>query len=212
MKKLIPLIFLLSVSLHGQILWDQPDTPLAVAQGYGYKLYVTPSGGSTPASVISLVSVTCSASASANVACTAPIQQAAAVGATKGGAKSELTAVDVAGGFAESPKSAPFVMQVTCAPNAVKVVVGSWTRSVVSGGVGQVLFSLQQSANPVNRVAVLFNGILQDELTGTKLNNVAGTYFRAGVPKGTYQLTVEAFDVDGCHDGGASRPMTVTVT
>lgn len=205
---------ILSSQADAQILWDIAAATPQVAQGYGYKLYVTPAGATVPASVIQLVSVTCSTSPTNGVACTAPIQQAAAVGATMSGAKSELTAIDVSGGFAESEKSIPYIMPVqppVCPPNAVKVVVGTWTKSLISGAVGQVLYSLQQSSTAVNRVAVVFNGIMQDELTGTKLNNVAGQYFRAGVPKGTYQLTVQAFNVDGCTDGGASRPMTVTV-
>jgi hypothetical protein len=31
------------------------------------------------------------------------------------------------------------------------------------------------------------------------------------VPAGTYQLTVQATDVNGCTAGGATRPMTVVV-
>ena len=102
-------------------------------------------------------------------------------------------------------------MQPVCTSNSVKINVGTWTRTIPVNGVGQVLYNLRQSVNPVTKVVVMFNGIEQDVLTGAKLNNVAGSYFVAGVPKGTYQLTVEVFDSTGCKDGGIARPMTVIV-
>jgi hypothetical protein len=213
MKKLLILV-LLSGNAHAQILWDQSGVPdISVAQHYAYKLYVTPPGLPTPATVISLVSVVCgtSASSTTTAACSAPIQQAASVGALAPGTKSELTAIDTANGFAESTKSAPFIMQGCTDPNNVKVNVGTWTRTIPMNGVGQVLYSLRASKTPVTLVIVAFNGIEQDRLQGVKLNNVAGSYFVANTPKGSYQLTVEAQDAAGCKDGGASRPMTVVV-
>ncbi len=201
---------------RSQVLWDQPNVPsVATAQGYTYKLYVTPSGQTNPTSTISLLSVTCSSASTVapiTANCTAPIAQATAVGATASGAKSELTSTDVAGGSAESDKSIPFIMpQATCSPNPVKLNVGTWSRSLPPNGIGQVLYNLRQSSSTITQVTISFNGMVQDVLQGTKLNNVAGSYFVAMVPKGSYQLTVEAADAQGCKDGGAARPMTVTV-
>lgn len=217
MKKLIfaiSLLLLCSNELRAQILWNLQDTAQA-AQGYQYKLYVTPPNATAPASILTLVSVTCTPSTGTSFPtdCTAPIEQAATVGATMPGFKSELTTIDANNGFAESPKSIPFIMQpVDCsATMPVKINVGSWTKSIPSGGVGQVLYNLRQSTSNIIQVVVIFNTVVQDTLQGTKLNNVAGSYFVANVPAGSYQLTVEATDNNGCKAGGASRPMTVNV-
>lgn len=196
--------------LFAQILWSISSAP-QVAQGYSYKLYVTPSGAPAPATIITLVSVNCATGVSSASDCTAPIEQANTAGATVPGAKSEITAVDSNGGFAESGKSAPFIFQTVCAPGTVKINVGSWTKMISVNGVGQVLYNLRQSTVNIVQVLVMFNGKVQDTLQGTRLNNVAGSYFVANVAAGSYQLTVEASDAMGCKDGGASRPMTVTV-
>lgn len=82
----------------------------------------------------------------------------------------------------------------------------------MTGGVGQVLFSVRNSTTSVVQITTKFNGVTQDTISGVRLNNVAGAYFVAMVPAGTYQLTVEAADGNGCTDGGNARPMTVTVT
>ncbi len=196
---------------NAQILWDI-ETTQPIAQGYQYKLYVTPPNGTAPSSIVTLTAVTCAdGAAPGSIACNAPIQQAAIVGATNPGAQSQLTATDIAGGFAESPKSDVFIFQVDCTVNPVKLNVGTWTRSIPTNGVGQVLYNLRQSTSNIVQVVVKFNGVVQDTLQGTKLNNVAGSYFVANVPSGSYQLTVQATDANGCTDGGASRPMTVTV-
>jgi hypothetical protein len=201
-----------SVVANSQVLWDQPATP-SVAMGYNYKLYVTPSGQTTPQNIINLVSFICAASvASPNIsACSAPVDQAAAAGATMNGAKSELTAIDPSGGFGESEKSTPFIMQNNCTPNPVKLNVGTWTRTLPTQGLGQVLYNLRQSTSSITTIVITFNGMVQDTLNGARLNNVAGSYFTAMVPAGSYQLAVEAIDINGCRDGGVSRPMTVVV-
>jgi hypothetical protein len=200
-------------TLEAQVLWEQPAPNLDAAKGYGYKLYVTIPPSSSPNNVINLMSVTCIANAASPdlSSCQAPVDQAAAVGATMNGAKSELTAVDPSNGFGESEKSTPFIMQNACTPNPVKLNVGTWTRNIPMNGVGQVLYNLRQSTSNITTIVVSLDGMVQDTLAGTRLNNVAGSYFVANTSKGDHQLAVEAIDINGCRDGGAARPMTVTV-
>ncbi len=114
-----------------------------------------------------------------------------------------------------SPRSAlavplTFDIQKCGGAFAVVVAVGNWTRTVSPGDVGQVTYSLRASLNPVTLVIVKMNGLEQDRLTGSDLRKVAGSYFQAPDQRGTYALSVEARDANGCADGGA-RPMTVTV-
>lgn len=59
-------------------------------------------------------------------------------------------------------------------------------------------------------VIVKFNNVEQDRLTGSDLRKVAGSYFNVGATRGSYALSVEARDAEGCTDG-ATRPMTVVV-
>ena len=71
-------------------------------------------------------------------------------------------------------------------------------------------YSLLSSRSPVVELVVKFNGVERDRLTGSDLRKVAGSYFSVGSVRGSYALTVEARDADGCSDG-ATRAMTVTV-
>ncbi len=221
-RLLVGLCFIAS-PVSAQILWDQANVPsVAVAQGYAYKLYITAPGATTP-TTLTLTSVTCVAAttpAPFTANCQAPAAQAPA--AIAPGASSQLTATDSVNGSAESTKSLPFVMAGCPDPTNVKVVVGTWARTLPTGGVGQVLYSLLQSKTNVTTVSVRFNGedirirhlpngVEQGRVDGARLNTIAGSYFTATVPAGTYQLTVQATDAAGCTDGGAARPMTVVV-
>lgn len=199
---------------QAQIFWSQPNvTSAAVAQGFTYKVYVT-SPGVTTQSTATLTMVTCSTTDTGSpvtASCQAPVTQVSSIGATVPGASSQVTATDTVNNSAESAKSAPFVMSGCANPANVSLTVGSWARTLPTGGVGQVLYSLLQSKSDVTMVSVLFNGVEQGRLNGARLNDVAGSYFTATVPAGTYQLTVQATDVNGCTAGGATRPMTVVV-
>jgi hypothetical protein len=210
-RLLVGLCFIAS-PVSAQILWDQANVPsVAVAQGYAYKLYITAPGATTP-TTLTLTAVTCVAAttpAPFTANCQAPTAQAPA--AIAPGASSQLTATDSVNGSAESTKSLPFVMAGCPDPTNVKVVVGTWARTLPVGGVGQVLFSLLQSKTNVTTISVQFNGVEQGRVDGARLNTIAGSYFTATVPAGTYQLTVQATDAAGCTDGGAARPMTVVV-
>jgi hypothetical protein len=98
---------------------------------------------------------------------------------------------------------------------AVVLAVGDWTRSAGAATLGRVLFSLGGSAKPVTLVIVRLGkqGSTpqeMDRLTGNDLRKVAGSYFRLPLSKGSYLLSVEAQDANGCSDGG-SRPMTIDV-
>lgn len=76
------------------------------AQGFTYRLYVTPSGSQTPNAPIVLLNVVCTG-APPSVTCTAPLP-AGAGAALVTGAKSTLTAQDTATGTGESAPSLPF--------------------------------------------------------------------------------------------------------
>lgn len=197
---------------QAQVFWDQPNVASAAdAQGLSYKIYITAPGATSP-STLTLAAVTCTVSGTTlplTAACQAPAAQVVALGATAPGASSQLTAANTLG---ESPKSSPPFMVPGCTdPTNVSLVVGSWARTLSVGGVGQVLYSLRQSKTAITTISVLFNGVEQGHLDGARLNDVAGSYFTATVPAGTYQLTVQAADVNGCLAGGAARPMTVVV-
>ena len=97
-----------------------------------------------------------------------------------------------------------------CPAGAVIFDIGSWTRSIKVGGLGMVTYSLGRSATVVTTVIVKLNGIEQDRLIGNDLKRVAGSYFRVPTTPGTYSLTVDAFNADGCSDTD-NRPMTVVV-
>lgn len=92
----------------------------------------------------------------------------------------------------------------------MKIDVGEWTRSVSAGANGRVSYALLNSRNAVTLLIVRFNGVERDRLTGSDLRKVAGSYFAVGQVRGSYTLTVEVQDGQGCSDG-ASRPMTVNV-
>lgn len=59
-------------------------------------------------------------------------------------------------------------------------------------------------------VIVKFNNVETDRLTGSDLRKVSGSYFNVGPTRGSFALSVEARDAQGCSDG-ATRPMTVNV-
>lgn len=88
--------------------------------------------------------------------------------------------------------------------------MGEWTRTVPVAGNGRVTYSLLSSTSPVTTLIVRFNGQERDRLTGSDLRKVAGSYFSAGLSRGSFALSVEALDAEGCSDG-ATRPMTVVV-
>lgn len=94
--------------------------------------------------------------------------------------------------------------------NAVFLDVGDWSRSGPARTLGRVLYSLQRSQQPVQRLIVRLSGVEVDNLTGSDLRKVAGSYFMLPIGPGSYSLTVEAQTVEGCSDG-ATRPMTVVV-
>jgi hypothetical protein len=110
MRTLFTLVFLLVASIasaqNTQVLWDTTDvaTPTQ-AQGFVYKLYVTPAGATTPNAPVTLTSVLCGGTPP-TVQC-ATVLPTTAGAASITGAKSELTATDTASGT-ESVKSAPF--------------------------------------------------------------------------------------------------------
>jgi hypothetical protein len=210
--RLVVGLCVIASTAQAQVLWDQPNVASAAdAQGLSYKIYITAPGATSP-STLTLASVACTVSGTTlplTAACQAPAAQVVALGATAPGASSQLTAANT---FGESPKSSPPFLVPGCVdPTSVKVVVGTWARTLPVGGVGQVLFSLLQSKTNVTTVSVQFNGIEQGRVDGARLNTIAGSYFTATVPAGTYQLTVQATDAAGCTDGGAARPMTVVV-
>jgi hypothetical protein len=92
----------------------------------------------------------------------------------------------------------------------VRLIVGNWVRTAAPGNVGWVSFSLLLSTAPITELVVNFNGVEQDRLTGSDLRKVFGSYFQVNEGPGSYQLSVEARDANGCSDG-ANRPMTVVV-
>lgn len=103
------LLLAIPATAHAQVQWTQSNVQSAAqAQGFTYRVYVTPAGSSI-ATPITIAGVACTGSGTAPIAasCTAPISSALiAAGATITGAKSELTAQDGTSG--ESAKSAPF--------------------------------------------------------------------------------------------------------
>jgi chitinase len=100
--------------------------------------------------------------------------------------------------------------QVPCAEGAVKIAVGTWTRNIAKNGTGLVNFSLTQSANAITTLVVKLNNVEQGRVTAGDLRMVAALYYKAPAVAGSYQLSVEAFDAQGCTDL-ANRPMTVNV-
>lgn len=123
MKTLLTLIFVLftasvASSQTHTLFWDQGEVAsVPIAQGFTYKLYVTPTGGSS--SMYTLTSVTCTGTAPlAN--CSAPLPVAAS-NATLTGTKAELTATDTATGV-ESPRSSPFIKPAV-APSGLRLTL-----------------------------------------------------------------------------------------
>jgi hypothetical protein len=106
---LIGLIVLLipNVVLAQQVVWNQSgvSTPTQ-AQGFTYRLYVTPAGSSTTSAPVTLTSVLCGGTVP-NVQC-ATVLPTAASAANITGAKSELTTAESTSGV-ESSKSTPFI-------------------------------------------------------------------------------------------------------
>lgn len=103
------IVFLLALAslanAQGTVTWNQLNaaTPTQ-AQGFTYKLYVTPSGSTTQSPAVVLSSVLCGGS-STTATCSAPLPSTASAALTTG-AKSALTATDGTG--VESAPSVPF--------------------------------------------------------------------------------------------------------
>lgn len=122
MKSLMFSIFLilLTVSTIAQspsVQWTQPTVQDATqAQGYTYKLYMTPSGQGVLPPVV-LPNVTCSYN-QPNATCQAALPGTANQ-ALIAGTKSELTATDPTNGM-ESAKSAPFFTSAS-APTSLRI-------------------------------------------------------------------------------------------
>jgi hypothetical protein len=83
---------------------QQNVASVAQAQGFTYRLYVTPSGSTTQGPAIVATGITCTGTAP-TVNCTGTV---AAANATVTGAKSVITAQDAVNGSTESAQSAPF--------------------------------------------------------------------------------------------------------
>ena len=93
----------------GSIAFSQQNVASAAqAQGFTYRLYVTPFGSTTPLAAVGIPGVTCTGTGTAPITanCTAPLPLAARTGLVTG-ATSRLTAQD--GTTTESALSAPFV-------------------------------------------------------------------------------------------------------
>ncbi len=102
-----------------QATWTQPNVAsTAQAQGFTYRLYVTPSGSTTPNVPIVLAGVTCTG-AVPTVNCSAAIGPTVSATALVTGAKSILGVQDVANGTPEA-LSAPFTAGAS-APTALRV-------------------------------------------------------------------------------------------
>lgn len=102
-----------------------------------------------------------------------------------------------------------------CLPDAagnqpVILAVGDWQRWVPAGGNARITYSLLQSRTPVTLLVVKFNSVETDRLTGSDLRKVSGSYFYAGTQRGSFLVSVEAFDAQGCR-GMDARTMTVVV-
>jgi hypothetical protein len=122
MKTLFTLLFLLVASIAQAqtytVTWVQNSVASATqAQGFQYKLYITPAGAPTANPPITMQSVLCGGQApSVQCSIALPTNANAAVVA---GAKSELTATDTTSAQ-ESPKSPPFFMGAV-APTTLKI-------------------------------------------------------------------------------------------
>lgn len=100
-----------AIGAHAQtpatVTWVQEGVGSATqAQGFTYRLYVTPAGTTTTNPPVVLTAVLCGGTAP-SVSCSLPLPTAAAA-ATVTGARSELSAADSATGT-ESARSAPFI-------------------------------------------------------------------------------------------------------
>lgn len=116
MKTLFTLIFLLCASIAQaqtrQVLWDMTDVAsVATATAMTYKLYVTPSGGTT--ATYTLTGISCNSTSPTSASCIAPLPSAAS-NALLTGTRSELTATDSG---VESPRSAPFLKPAAAPTN-----------------------------------------------------------------------------------------------
>lgn len=131
MKTLLTISFLLFATVaqaqNRTALWDMLDVPtIAYAQGLTYKLYVTPSGGST--SSVTLTGVTCAGTVpTAN--CTAQLPTSVSVPI---GTRAELTATDTTSGV-ESPRSNPFI-KPTGAPSNFRLTLLEQLKSLIRHG------------------------------------------------------------------------------
>lgn len=114
------LVLLFSSIAHAQspqATWVQQGVVSATqAQGFVYKLYVTPAGASQPISPVTLSSVLCGGTAP-SVSCSAPLPSNTPAIIT--GAKSALSATDSSG--IESAQSVPFT-KPTVAPINLSII------------------------------------------------------------------------------------------
>lgn len=122
MKTLFTITFLLIASIANAqsftVTWVQNQVASATqAQGFQYKLYVTPAGQTTSNSPVTLTSVLCGGQAP-SVQCSIALPTTANA-AVVAGAKSELTATDTTSAI-ESPKSPPFFMGAV-APSQLRI-------------------------------------------------------------------------------------------
>lgn len=119
MFKTIFILLALASLAHAQgpqATWVQSSVQSATqAQGFTYKLYVTPAGSSTANSPVTLSSVLCGGTAP-TVSCSAPLPSSSPALVT--GARSSLTATD-SGGI-ESAQSVPFTKPAV-APTSLSI-------------------------------------------------------------------------------------------
>jgi len=94
--------------------WNESNVASAIqAQGFTYRLYVTPAGSPTTNAPVILTSVTCTGVAP-TVLCSAPVTVSVVTGT-----KVELTAADSPTGL-ESAKGVPFISPAV-APTGLKI-------------------------------------------------------------------------------------------
>lgn len=100
--------------------WTQQNVASTTqAAGFTYRLYTTPSGSTVANPAVTLTGVTCTGTAP-TVTCTAALGPGVASAALVIGAKTTLSAQDVAGGTPESAQSPPFSAGAT-APTALSI-------------------------------------------------------------------------------------------
>lgn len=118
-SSLLVLLFSVPCSAQGQVTFNQSNVASATqAQGFTYKLYVTPVGASS-ATIFTLSSILCGGTAP-NVNCSTVLPTAAAA-AKVTGSKSTITATDSVNKTEESLQSDPF-FKPTDVPTNLKVI------------------------------------------------------------------------------------------